>query len=80
MVDSRWAMTIAVRPGEQPPQALLDARLGVQVDVRRRLVEDEDPRVGDQRAREGDELALARRELHAALADLRVEPVLERAR
>ena len=69
-------MTIAVRPAEQPPQARLDAALGVQVDVRGRLVEDEDARVGDQRAGEGDELALAGRELRAALADLGVVAVL----
>ena len=62
-------------PGEQPAQPVLDPALGVQVDVRGRLVEDEDARVGDQRAGEGDELALAGRELDAALADLGVEPV-----
>ena len=71
-------MTIAVRPGEQPAQALLDAALGVQVDVRGRLVEDEDARVGGQRAGERDELALAGRQLRAALADRRVVAVLER--
>ena len=65
-------------PGEQPPHALLDPALGVDVDVRGRLVEHEDPRVGDQRARERDELALAGRELDAALADLGVVAVLER--
>src|SRR6266516_2748083 len=61
-------------PGEQPPQAGLDAPLGVQVDVRGRLVEDEDARVGDERARESDELTLAGRELDAALADLGGQP------
>ena len=63
--------------GEQPPQAGLDPALGVDVDVRGRLVEHEDARVGDQRARERDELALAGRELDAALADRRVVAVLE---
>ena len=62
--------------GQQPAQALLDAALGVQVDVRGRLVEDQDPRVGDQRAGERDQLALAGRELHAALADLGVVALL----
>ena len=66
--------------GQQPPQAVLDAALGVQVDVRGRLVEDEDARVGDERAGEGDELALAGGELHAALADLACRAVRERAR
>src|SRR3954470_19196546 len=32
--------------GQQPPQPGLDARLGVDVDVRRRLVEHEDARIG----------------------------------
>ena len=63
-------MTIAVRPASRRRMPGLDPALGVQVDVRGRLVEDEDPRVGDQRAGERDELALAGRELDAALADL----------
>ena len=50
-------------------------RLGVQVDVGGRLVEHEDARVGDQRTREGDQLALAGRELRAALADFGVVAV-----
>ncbi len=50
IVDSRWAMTIAVRPGEQPAQRRLDAALGVQVDVRGRLVEDRGS-AGRRRAR-----------------------------
>ena len=63
--------------GEQAAQALLDARLGVQVHVGGGLVEDEDARVGDQGAREGDQLALAGGELRAALADLGVVAVGE---
>ena len=58
--------------GQQAPQARLDPRLGVDVDVGGGLVEHEDARVGDERAGEGDELALAGRELDAALADRRV--------
>ena len=49
-------------PGEQPLEPLLDHPLGAHVDVRRRLVEDQDPRLGEQRPREGDDLALAGRE------------------
>ena len=56
-------MTIAVRPASRRRRPCLDPALGVEVDVRGRLVEDEDARVGDQRAGEGDELALAGREL-----------------
>ena len=70
-------MTIEVRPGEQPAQTLLDAPLGVQVDVGGRLVEHEDARVGDQRPRERDQLALAGGQLRAALADLRVVAPVE---
>ena len=62
-------------PGQQAAQAGLDAALGVQVDVRRRLVEHEDARVGDERAGEGEQLALAGRELRAALADLGRSPL-----
>ena len=72
IVDRRWAITIAVRPDEQAPQALLDAPLGVQVDVGGGLVEHQDARVGDQRAGERDQLALSGGELRAALTDLGV--------
>jgi hypothetical protein len=44
--------------GQQPAQALFDPRLGPDVDVRCRLVEDEDARVGNGRPREGDQLPL----------------------
>ena len=70
-------MMNAVRPCEQPPQRALDLPLGADVDRARRLVEDQDARVGEQRARERDELALAEREARAALAELRVVAVLE---
>ena len=63
--------------GEQAPEALLDARLGVEIDVRGRLVQDEDARVGDQGSGERDQLALAGRELGAALAYLGVVAVGE---
>ena len=71
-------MTIDGTPGHQAPQALLDEALGVHVDVGRGLVEDEDPRVGHQRPREGDELALAGGELDSALADLGVIALRQR--
>ena len=46
-----------------------DAHLGERVDRRRRLVEDEHVGVGDAGPQQGDELALAGRQLLAALAD-----------
>ena len=73
-------MTIAVRPCEQALEALLDRLLGAHVDVGGRLVEDQDPRLGEQGAGEGDELALAGRELDAALADLGLDPVRQARR
>src|SRR5581483_1372887 len=62
---------------EEDAKRLLDLALGADVDRRRRLVEDEDARVGEQRARERDELALPEREAEAALAELCLVPVLE---
>src|SRR5204863_9955692 len=47
------------------------------VDRRGRLVEDEDAWVGEQRARERDELSLPEGEARAALAELRLVAVLE---
>ena len=58
-------------------ERVLDPPLGADVDRARRLVEDQDARVGEQRAGEGDELALAEREPEAALAELGVVAVLE---
>ena len=46
-------------PLEQMLQAGLQRLLGARVDVACRLVQDQDTRVGEQHAREGDELALA---------------------
>ena len=54
--------------------------LRADVDRGRRLVEDEDARVGEQCARERDELALAEREADAALTELRLVAVLQLAR
>ena len=53
---------------------------GRRVEVRGRLVEHEHRRVGEQRAREHEPLALAAGELAALLADERVEAVGQRAR
>ena len=62
---------------EQALQSLLDPPLGPHVDVRRRLVEDQDPGLGQKGAGEGDDLALAGGKRCAALADLGVDAVLE---
>ena len=65
----------AVRDGQhraaarQALQRVLDGALRHGVDARRRLVEDEDGRVLEQRAGDGDALLLAAGEAVAALAD-----------
>ena len=53
----------------QPVERLLDHRLVLGIDGRQRLVEHQDRRVAQQRAGDGDALALAARELDALLAD-----------
>ena len=68
MVESRWAMAIVVRPASAP-QRVADQELGLGVDARRRLVEDEDARVERQRAGKRQQLLLADRERRAALGD-----------
>ena len=47
--------------------------LGVGVDRRQRVVEDEDPRIGEQRAGESDTLLLSSRQSNPAFADRRVQ-------
>ena len=79
-VESRWAMISDVRPREQAVERALDQHLRRPVDVRGRLVENQDARVGEQRARDRDELALARGEAGAALAHDVLKPVSRTAR
>jgi hypothetical protein len=68
----------AVRDGDggaalhQVVERLLDLLLGLGVDRRGGLVEDQDARVDEQRAGDADALALAARQALAALADERV--------
>src|SRR6185312_12160372 len=55
-----------------PSQRALDPAFRPDVDGRGRLVEDQDPRVREERTREGHELALPEREARATLAEVRV--------
>jgi hypothetical protein len=57
---------------QQLGQRLLDLPLGVAVDIGRGLVEHQDLGVGDQRAGEAQQLALAQRQVAAALLELGV--------
>ena len=62
-------MIRVVRPGKNPVERFLDQVLGVTVQGAGRLVEDQDPRVAQDRAGDRDALALAAREPDPALAD-----------
>src|SRR6185503_15772452 len=63
----------------QARERVLDVALALAVEARGGLVEDQDARLGQQRARDRDALALAAGELDAALADDRVVALLEAA-
>ena len=55
--------------GHQPIERLLDHRLVLRIDRGQRLVQHQDRRVAQQRAGDGDALALAARQARAAFAD-----------
>ena len=69
IVESRCAMAIVVRPSMSRCEGRLDEALADGVERGGRLVEDEDPRVLEQHARDRHALLLAAGELVAALAD-----------
>ena len=62
-------MTIVVRPSHHLGQRVADLVLLGRVDRRRGVVEDQHPRVGEDRPGDGDALALAARQREAPLAD-----------
>ena len=72
MVCSRCATTSVVRPWHRRCDRILHQPLGFGIERRGRLVEQDDRRVLDQRARDRDALALPARELQPVLADRRV--------
>ena len=80
MVESRCAITNVVRPRIRCAQALLDERLGLGVEAGGGLVQDQDARVGQDRARDGHALPLPARQLHAALPHDRVVALREALR
>ena len=67
-------------PGHHLAQRELDLLLGRGVDRRGRVVEDQDPRIGQDRARDRDPLALAAGQRQPALADERVVALRQGAR
>ena len=68
-VDSRCAMAMTVRPRIRRPNASRIISSEFAVERRGGLVEQQQRRVLEERARDGDALALAAGEFHAALAD-----------
>src|SRR4029078_7747997 len=62
---------------EENAEGLFDLPLGTDVDRRGRRVEDQDPRVGEQCASQGDQLALAKREAGSSTPALGLGAVLE---
>src|SRR5690606_34877669 len=64
-------------PAAQRPESVPDHRLALAVQAGSGLVKDQDPGIGQDRARDGDSLALPAGQLHAALAHDRVVAVLE---
>src|SRR5262245_15383215 len=64
-------------PRHEVLERTLYRMLGTGIEVRRRLVEDEDGRVGQRGAGERNELPLPRRKARTAFTDLGVEAVRE---
>ena len=63
----------------EPQHRILDVPLGSGVDAARRLIEDQDARIGNHCAGDGDQLPLPLAQVAAALADLRLVAVREPA-
>ena len=78
MVDSRCAITSDVRPVSAVSQRVLDRGLRLAVEVRGRLVEDDDARPLEQHPGDRQPLLLAARHPVAAVADHGVEAFGER--
>ena len=72
-VESRWAITITVRPFYEPVYGALYEPLGTGIDPRRGLVEDNDTRVSQEDPSERQQLGLARGHARALGAQHRVE-------
>ena len=69
IVDSRCAITNTVRSGEQSIDGFLDESFRLGVERGRRFVENENRRIDEQRARDGESLALAAGQPRAAFAE-----------
>ena len=76
--DRRCVMLIVVLPRASSSECLEDLRLRPRVERTRRLVQDEDGGIPQERARDRKPLALAAAHPHAALAQHGVRPGRER--
>ena len=72
-VDSRCETMMTVRPSPMRRRFCADDRLAVRIERARRLVEDEQARIGDERAGDREALLLAAREVRGVLLEHRVE-------
>ena len=72
-------MTMVVRSCHQPLERVLDQPLALGVERGRGFVEQQHRRIAQQRAGDGDALALAARQARAAFAHEGVEPFGKRA-
>ena len=79
-VARRWAITSVVRPCISRSSARLHQRLALGVERAGRLVEQQDRRVAQDGAGDGDALALAAGQRHAALAEQGVVALRQGAR
>ena len=61
---------------QQPLQRLLNQHLRVAVDIRRRLVQNQDARVRHNRARKAQQLPLTEAQVHASLREVSVVPIV----
>jgi hypothetical protein len=72
MVDRRCAMTSVVRFGHDVVECVLDVPFRFGVERRSRLVENQDRRILEHGAGDGQALALSARQHHAVFTDQRV--------
>ncbi len=79
-VARRWAMMSVVAPAHEAGERQLHAALAFRVERAGGLVEQQHGAVGEDRARDGDALALPAGELHAALAQRRGESLRQALR
>ena len=74
IVPTRWATMTTVAPAISPLEGGPEQRIGLEVERREAVVEDVDLGTLDERAGDGEALALAARQVRSALGHRRLEP------